>query len=74
MGSNQPFRIDLFDDEVESIRTFDPETQRSLDTVDMIELLPAREHPLTEEAITLFRQQWRQHFLESSAFTCLPSN
>ena len=62
MGSQQPFRIDLFDDEVESIRTFDPETQRSIDKIEEISLLPAREFPLTKEAISLFRKQFRENF------------
>lgn len=45
MGSELPFRIDLFDDEIETLRTFDPETQRSIDKVESIRLLPAREFP-----------------------------
>ncbi|MCK7578992.1 MAG: transcription-repair coupling factor [Chromatiales bacterium] len=59
MGSQVPLRIDLFDEEVESIRVFDPETQRSRDTLDRIRLLPARELPLDEEAIAGFRQRYR---------------
>ncbi len=62
MGSQTPFRIDLFDDEIESIRTFDPETQLSQDKVSSIRLLPAREFPLTKEAITRFRQNYRSEF------------
>src|SRR3990167_3855923 len=62
MGSHIPFRIDLLDDEVDSIRTFSPETQRSLDKVDKIHLLPAKEFPRTEEAMEYFRQAWRQRF------------
>lgn len=62
MGSSQPYRIDLFDDEVESIRTFDPETQRTIDNVASIELLPAREFPLSDDAIKLFRQRFREKF------------
>ncbi|MHB8745942.1 MAG: transcription-repair coupling factor [Gammaproteobacteria bacterium] len=62
MGSEQPYRIDLFDDQVETIRTFDPETQRTLDKITTIQLLPAREFPLTEAAITRFRQAFRQRF------------
>ncbi|MCW8875054.1 MAG: transcription-repair coupling factor [Gammaproteobacteria bacterium] len=62
MGSPVPFRVDLFDDEVESIRTFDPETQRSLEQVDGIRMLPAREFPLDEAAITRFRSQFRIQF------------
>jgi len=62
MGSPLPYRIDLFDDEVDSIRTFDPENQRTINKIEQIRLLPAREFPLNEEAISLFRQQWRDQF------------
>jgi len=62
MGSTLPFRIDLFDDEIDSIRTFSTDTQRTLEQVEKIELLPAKEFPLTEKAIELFRQQWRSQF------------
>ncbi len=62
MGSNLPYRIDLFDEQVDSIRTFDPESQRSLDTVTSIRLLPAREFPLSEDAISQFRQAYRLAF------------
>lgn len=62
MGSRQPYRIDLFDDEVDSIRLFDPETQRSGDKVDEIRLLPAREFPTDKEASLLFRQQYLEKF------------
>lgn len=62
MGSNTPFRIDLFDNEVDTIRMFSPETQRTTEQVDEIRLLPAKEFPLTESAIELFRQNWRNQF------------
>ncbi|MBS0359310.1 MAG: transcription-repair coupling factor [Proteobacteria bacterium] len=62
MGSEFPYRIDLFDEVVDSIRLFDPETQRSTDKINKIDLLPAHEFPLTESAITLFRQNWRAEF------------
>ena len=62
MGSRVPYRIDLFDDEVDSIRTFDPESQRTVDKVERIELLPAREFPVDEAAITHFRKAYRQAF------------
>jgi transcription-repair coupling factor (superfamily II helicase) len=62
MGSKTPYRIDLFDNEIETIRTFDPETQLSQDSVDSVRLLPAREFPLTKEAITRFRQAYRAEF------------
>ena len=62
MGSKQPLRIDLFDDEIETLRTFDPETQRSIDKVDSIKLLPAREFPLEKKAVTDFRGRFRERF------------
>lgn len=62
MGSRTPYRLDLFDDEIETIRSFDPETQRSVDSIDQIELLPAKEYDLTPEGISLFRQNFRSHF------------
>uniref|UniRef100_UPI000B35B0F3 transcription-repair coupling factor n=1 Tax=Crenothrix polyspora TaxID=360316 RepID=UPI000B35B0F3 len=62
MGSKMPFRIELFDEDVESIRTFDPETQRSLDKIDQIQLFPAREFPFTDDSIKHFRQAFRQSF------------
>ncbi|MEQ3640319.1 MAG: transcription-repair coupling factor [Alteromonas sp.] len=67
MGSEQPFRIDLFDDEIDSIRYFDTETQRSGDAVDKIRLLPAREFPTDKDAITLFRQQFLEKFDANNA-------
>lgn len=62
MGSALPFRIDLFDDEIETIRTFDVDTQRSLYPVPEIRLLPAREFPLDETGIATFRQNFRETF------------
>lgn len=62
MGAKHPYRIDLFDDEVESIRTFDADTQRSLDKVKHIELLPAREFPFDDKAISTFRTNYRDYF------------
>jgi transcription-repair coupling factor (superfamily II helicase) len=67
MGSKAPYRIELFDEDVESIRTFDPETQRSLEKIDRIQLFPAREFPFTDAAIKHFRQAFRDAFPESSA-------
>ena len=61
-GSAHPLRIDLLDDEVDSIRAFDPETQRSTERLDRVRLLPAREFPLTEAAIARFRGAWRARF------------
>jgi transcription-repair coupling factor (superfamily II helicase) len=62
MGSDTPFRIDLFDDEIETLRTFDPETQRSVDKVESIRLLPAREFPLDKKSVTDFRGRFRERF------------
>jgi len=62
MGNNIPFRIELFDDEVESIRSFSPEDQRSIKKIEKIDLLPAREFPLSEDGIARFRQNWRAKF------------
>ncbi|TAM23004.1 MAG: transcription-repair coupling factor, partial [Rhodanobacter sp.] len=62
MGTVEPYRIELFDDEVDSIRSFDPETQRSQQQVDKVDLLPAREFPLTEQAAKEFRDNLRERF------------
>ena len=62
MGTAEPYRIELFDDEVDSIRSFDPETQRSQQQVDKVDLLPAREFPLTEQAAKDFRDNLRERF------------
>lgn len=62
MGSDRPYRIDLFDDEVETLRSFDPETQMTVDQVDQIRLLPAREFPLDKTGISRFRDQWHESF------------
>ena len=60
MGSPQPYRVDLFDDEIDSIRTFDPDTQRSLYPVPEVRLLPGREFPIHEAARAKFRHRWRE--------------
>jgi transcription-repair coupling factor (superfamily II helicase) len=60
MGSTQPFRVDLFDDEIDSIRTFDPDSQRSLYPVPEVRLLPGREFPMDEPARAKFRSRWRE--------------
>lgn len=62
MGCSLPFRIDFFDDEVDGIRTFDPDNQRSLTQVDAIELLPAHEFPTDKAAIERFRLRYRERF------------
>jgi transcription-repair coupling factor (superfamily II helicase) len=60
MGSQVPYRVDLFDDEIDSIRTFDPDSQRSLYPVPEVRLLPGREFPMDEGARTRFRSRWRE--------------
>jgi transcription-repair coupling factor (superfamily II helicase) len=62
MGSSRPFRIDFFDDEVESIRSFDSETQRSIEKVNVINLLPAQEYPLDDAGVKGFRLRFRESF------------
>ncbi len=62
MGSALPYRLDLFDDEIESIKTFDVDTQRTLYPVPEIRLLPAREFPLDDKGRTRFRQRFRETF------------
>ncbi|MBP6502578.1 MAG: transcription-repair coupling factor [Rhodoferax sp.] len=60
MGSPVPYRVDLFDDEIDSIRTFDPDNQRSLYPVPEVRLLPGREFPMDDEARARFRSRWRE--------------
>ena len=60
MGSTVPYRVDLFDNEIDSIRTFDPDSQRSLYPVPEVQLLPGREFPMDDAARTKFRQRWRE--------------
>lgn len=62
MGQDEPIRIDLFDNEIESLRYFDIDTQRSTNKVNTITCLPAKEYPLHEEAISNFRKNWRKRF------------
>ena len=61
-GSTEPFRIELFDDEIETLRTFDPETQRSIEKISAINLLPAKEFPFDSRAIRDFKSRWRESF------------
>jgi transcription-repair coupling factor (superfamily II helicase) len=62
MGSDSPYRIDMLDRDVDSIRHFDPDTQRSADKLDRIQLLPARETPLSPDAVREFRRRYRLRF------------
>src|SRR5690606_23202722 len=60
MGAAVPYRVDLFDDEIYFIRVFDPDSQRSLDTVKEVRLLPGREFPMDEDSRSKFRSSWRE--------------
>jgi transcription-repair coupling factor (superfamily II helicase) len=62
MGSDQPYRIDLLDREIDSIRSFDPDSQRSEEKLERIDLLPARETPLDPEGVREFRRRYRVRF------------
>lgn len=62
MGSKLPYRVDFFDDEVETLRSFDPETQRTVEKITGVRMLPAREMPLTQSAIKHFKEHWHNHF------------
>jgi transcription-repair coupling factor (superfamily II helicase) len=62
MGTTSPLRIDLFDDEIEAIRRFDPQTQRSGESLTSVRLLPAREIPLDGDSVRAFRRRYRTRF------------
>ena len=62
MGAQNPYRVDLFDDEIDSIRTFDPATQLSTGTLDAINILPAYEYPTDIKALSHFEMQWQDYF------------
>lgn len=62
MGSEQPFRLDFFDDEIDSIRTFDVDTQRTISEIEAINLLPAHEFPTDSKGIEFFRGRFRETF------------
>ncbi len=61
-GAGAPIRIDLFDDEIDSIRTFDPESQRSTGEMGELRMLPAREYPADDDALDAFRRAFRNRF------------
>ena len=67
MGHDRPLRLELFDDEIESIKEFDPETQRTTQEVSQIEILPAREVPLTRVDRNHFQRRWFERFPESES-------
>ena len=62
MGHNTPYRVEWFDDEIESIRTFDPDTQRSIDRVQRMQSLPAKEFSLSEDSLRQFKNAWHERF------------
>lgn len=62
MGSEHPWRLDFFDDEIDNMRSFDVDSQRTREEVLQINLLPAHEFPSDKTAIELFRSQWRNKF------------
>jgi len=62
MGSKLPYRIDLLDDEIDSLRTFDPESQRTVERVEAVNMLPAREFPLDPRAVQRFQLNWYDSF------------
>ncbi|MDE0064391.1 MAG: transcription-repair coupling factor [Gammaproteobacteria bacterium] len=61
-GAGAPIRIDMLDDEIESLRLFDPDTQRTVERVPAIRMLPAKEFPLDDAAIARFRNRWHETF------------
>ena len=62
MGAAAPLRIDLLDDEIETLRVFDADSQRSTNRIESIDLLPAREFPTSAAAVSAFRRAWRRRF------------
>ena len=68
MGAKNPYRIDLFDDEIDSIRTFETSTQRSIEVVENIELLPAREFAADPQSIKTFEKNYLQEFGKNEGF------
>lgn len=74
MGSDLPVRIELFDDEIESLRSFDPENQRSKDKLKSVEILPANEFPWDKESRMKFRNKWLERFPNAAANSPLIRN
>ena len=62
MGAKTPYRIDLFDNEIDSIRSFDPSSQRSIEVIDEIQLLPAREFASDKASIDIFKKNYLSEF------------
>ena len=61
-SANKPTRIEFFDDEIESLRTFNPESQITEEKIDFIDFLPSYEFPLDEKSVEVFKQEWRKKF------------
>ncbi len=70
MGAAAPVRIELFDDEIESLRLFSPDTQRTTAATETLELLPAREYPFDKAAIRRFKDQWADTFEHTEPKQC----
>lgn len=68
MGAKNPFRIDLFDNEIESIRSFDPSSQRSIEVIKEIQLLPAREFASDKDSIDIFKKNYLSEFGNTDGF------
>ncbi|MEM7098282.1 MAG: transcription-repair coupling factor [Pseudomonadota bacterium] len=62
MGAEHPIRVDLFDDEIDTLRTFDPDSQRTIERIDELSILPAKEFPFDADAIRHFRDRWHHTF------------
>lgn len=71
MGSTVPYRIEFFDNQIDTIRSFQPDEQRSLEKLEQVYLLPAREFPLNEQGIEQFRSNFREHFSGNASETPL---
>ncbi len=75
MGSELPYRLDFFDDEIDSLRVFDVDSQRTLEEVEATNLLPAHEFPTDKAAIELFRSQLARYLRsEAQSGTYLPAS
>lgn len=70
MGATAPVRIELFDDEIESLRLFNPDNQRTTETIKQLELLPAREFPFDKSAIRTFKDHWAETFPQTDPKKC----
>ncbi len=67
MGTSVPIRVDFFGDVIDGLRTFDPETQRTVEEIDKTRIIPAHEYFLSDECISRFRYTWREEFPNTGA-------